>query len=192
MAETFRFKDAYISFQAGKGLFSPSPILFLIVMRYHVRRKDKEITDGAALRRLLGETEYVTLAMAKGNQPYLVSLSIGYDGERNCVYFHCARDGKKLDYLRANDAVWGQALRDYGYKQEECSHVYATVQFYGRVRFQESREEKLHAFRVMARQLDDDPEARTSDIKPESMDNTIVGRIDIEHMTGKKSEEVEL
>jgi nitroimidazol reductase NimA-like FMN-containing flavoprotein (pyridoxamine 5'-phosphate oxidase superfamily) len=192
MAETFRFKDAYISFQAGEGLFSPSAILFLIVMRYHVRRKDKEITDGAALRRLLGETEYVTLAMSKDNQPYLVSLSIGYDGERNCVYFHCAREGKKLDYLRANDAVWGQALRDYGYKQEECSHVYATVQFYGRVRFLEGKEEKLHAFRVMARQLDDDPEARTSGIKLDSLDNTIVGRIDIEHMTGKKSEEVEL
>jgi nitroimidazol reductase NimA-like FMN-containing flavoprotein (pyridoxamine 5'-phosphate oxidase superfamily) len=191
MAKTFRFKDAYISFQAGKS-FSPLAMLSLIAMRYHVRRKDKEITDRAALRKLLGETEYVTLAMSKDNQPYLVSLSHGYDGERNCVYFHCAREGKKLDYLRSNDAVWGQALRDYGYKQEECSHVYASVQFYGRVTFLESSEEKMHAFRVMAGQLDDDPEARTSGIKPESLDNTIVGRIDIEHMTGKKSEEVEL
>jgi nitroimidazol reductase NimA-like FMN-containing flavoprotein (pyridoxamine 5'-phosphate oxidase superfamily) len=167
-------------------------MLFAIVMMYHVRRKDKEITDGRVLRRLLGETEYVTLAMAKDNQPYLVSLSHGYDEERNCVYFHCAGEGKKLDYLRANDAVWGQALRDYGYKQGECSHVYASVQFYGRVTFIEDREEKMHAFRVMAGQLDDDPEARTSGIKPESLDNTILGRIDIEHMTGKKSEEVKL
>ena len=106
-------------------------------MRYHVRRKDKEITDEAAMKRILKTTQYVTIAMARDNRPYLVSLSHGYDEEKHCVYFHCAREGKKLDYLKGNSSVWGQAVIDGEYVHGECSHNYASVMFSGDVTFLE-------------------------------------------------------
>ena len=159
-------------------------------MKYHLRRKDKEITDEGEMKKILSSTQYVTLAMAKDNRPYLVSLSHGYDEENNCIYFHCAKEGKKLDYLRSNDAVWGQALQDYGYKQEMCTHIYATVHFSGKVTLLEDRDEKWHAISLMTRQLDDDAEKLIARRKPERLDNTVIGMIDIEHMTGKKSKEI--
>ena len=84
-----------------------------------MRRKDKEITDQAAIKKILYETHYVTLAMVKDNEPYLISLSHVYDEEKNCIYFHCASEGKKLDYLKENNTVWGQAIKDYGYNTLE-------------------------------------------------------------------------
>ena len=42
----------------------------------------------------------------------------------------------------------------------------------------------------MTRQLDDEAETLISNQKPESLENTVIGRIDIDHMTWKKSEEI--
>ena len=123
-----------------------------------IRRKDKAITDIHEMRQILRAARYVTLAMCLNDEPYLVSLSHGYDEERNCIYFHCAKEGKKIDILKANNLVWGQAIVDHGYVQGACDHLYATTQFRGRVTFVEDIEEKGHALRVMIQSLDDKPE----------------------------------
>jgi len=159
-------------------------------MRYHIRRMDKAISEVEEMKRILMSTEYVTIAMAKDNEPYLVSLSHGYDEANNCIYFHCAKEGKKLDYLRSNKGVWGQALLDHGYSQGECTHLYASVHFKGRVTLLKDPDEKLRALSLMARQLDDNPERLISGWRPERLAETVVGRIDIEYVTGKKSKEV--
>jgi len=139
---------------------------------------------------VLRSAQYVTLAMSVDDQPYLVSLSHGYDEDRNCIYFHCAREGKKLDYLRANNTVWGQALLDHGYSDGECTHLYASVHFSGRVTFIDDPDEKRRALECMIRQLDSNPESLIGRITPELFDQTMVGRIDIEYLSGKKSKEV--
>ena len=159
-------------------------------MTFHMRRKDKEITDVEVLKRILKSAKYVTVAMSKENQPYLVSLSYGYDETSNCLYFHCAGEGKKLDYLKANNTVWGQALSDYGYVQGECDHHYASVHFKGKVTFLTEPNEKIHAAQTMMRQLDKNPEQLIAKLNVEKLKNTQIGRIDIETMTGKKSKEL--
>ena len=162
-------------------------------MQYHVRRKDKEITDPEQLKKILTTANYVTLAMVKDGEPYLVSLSHAYDEAENCIYFHSASEGKKLDYLRANPVVWGQAMLDHGYHKGECSHLYASVMFKGRVEFIEDIETKRHAFKTMVLQLEPDPESIMDDmLGSEGIPTTVVGRIVIDEMTGKKSAEVTL
>jgi nitroimidazol reductase NimA-like FMN-containing flavoprotein (pyridoxamine 5'-phosphate oxidase superfamily) len=86
-------------------------------MKYRLRRKDKEISDQTELRNILKITKYVTIALCMDNRPYLVSLSHGYDETRNCIYFHCAKAGKKIDYIKSNNTVWGQAIEDHGYAE---------------------------------------------------------------------------
>jgi hypothetical protein len=44
----------------------------------------------------------------------------------------------------------------------------------------------------MTRQLDDNAETLIANRKPESLENTVIGRIDIDYMAGKKSEEIEV
>ena len=151
-------------------------------MSFHMRRTDRQITDPKILRKILKMTQYVTIAMSRWDQPYLVSLSHGYDEDKNCVYFHCGRAGKKVEYLMANDRVWGQAVLDFGYSGE-CHHRYTSVQFSGRVSFLEKWEDKLSAMSCMMRQLDDDPEPLIARL-PQRLDEILVGKIEIEYMTG--------
>ena len=159
-------------------------------MSFHLRRKDKEVTDERLLKRILKTTKYVTIALSMNNEPYLVSLSHGYDEKKNCVYFHCAREGKKLQYLRSNNTVWGQALLDYGYSEGECTYLYASVHFSGKVTMLENLEEKREALACMIRQIDKNPDNLIAGLRPERLRNTVVGRIDVAYMSGKKSKEV--
>ena len=157
-------------------------------MAFHVRRKDREITDSAALKKVLKSTKYVTVALCMDGEPYLVSLSHGYDEARNCLYFHCASEGKKLVFWKANDSVWGQAVLDYGVT-DECDYAYTSVHFKGKVTFIEAVGEKRHAMEVLVKQLSANPEVKLAKIKLETLHKTTMGRIDISYMTGKKHQD---
>lgn len=161
-------------------------------MRYHMRRKDNEITDEGDLKKILKTARYVTLAMSRDDEPYLVTLSHAYDEDRNCVYFHCAQEGKKLDYIKANAAVWGQALLDNGFDEKECSQSWATVMFSGKVSFVEDEDEKWDSLALMTRQLVVDPERLIATRSKQRVLETVVGRIDIDYMSGKKTSDVTL
>lgn len=157
----------------------------------NIRRKEKEITDREEILGILEKAKYVTIAMSRDGEPYLATLSHGYDRERNCIYFHCAGQGKKIDILKTNNRVWGQALLDMGYVQGACDHLYATAQFKGRVSFVEDFEEKKHALEVMIRALEADPERVIHEqLSRDSITRVCIGRIDIQGMSGKKAGKV--
>jgi len=158
-----------------------------------IRRKEKAITEEKELKAILQKAKYVTIAMCKDNEPYLVSMSHGYDPEKNCIYFHCAKEGKKMDILKENNVIWGQALFDEGYVHGECNHNYATTMFKGTVSFLDDFDEKKAALHFMIYQLENDPEAflkKPIPEKPLTELRIAIGRIDIEYMSGKKAKDV--
>lgn len=155
-----------------------------------IRRKEKKITSIEEIIDILIKTKYVTLAMCVDNIPYLVTLSHGYDQKKNAIYFHCAKKGKKIDVLKQNNVVWGQALIDMGYVEGKCDHLYSTAQFKGRVTFIEDIDEKQHALNVMIKQQEKMPEKVIGEqISKKSIKNVNIGMIDISFLSGKKSDE---
>jgi nitroimidazol reductase NimA-like FMN-containing flavoprotein (pyridoxamine 5'-phosphate oxidase superfamily) len=160
-------------------------------MDYHLRRTEQEITNVDTLKQVLGCTQYVTIALCRNNEPYLVTLSHGYDPKRNCIYFHCATEGKKLDYIRANNKVWGQAVIDEGFIEGDCKQSYTSVQFEGTVTFPQLIDEKLDALTCMTQQLNKKPDKMLAQINrltaEADLKDLLVGRIDIQYLSGKKS-----
>jgi nitroimidazol reductase NimA-like FMN-containing flavoprotein (pyridoxamine 5'-phosphate oxidase superfamily) len=154
-------------------------------MSFHVRRKDREITDPDALKFVLKSTKYVTIALCMNNDPYLVSLSHGYDEAKNCLYFHCAPEGRKITYAKANNNVWGQAMLDYGVT-DECDYAYTSVHFQGKLYIIDNLTEKQHDMEILVRQLSATPEAKLAKISPEKLAKTTMARINITCMIGKK------
>jgi nitroimidazol reductase NimA-like FMN-containing flavoprotein (pyridoxamine 5'-phosphate oxidase superfamily) len=171
-------------------------------MKYHVRRIDREIKDPAKLERVLKETRYITIALSKDNVPYLVSLSHSYDEEAKCLYFHCASAGKKLDYMRSNPRVWGQAIIDRGYVDGECNHLYVTTMFEGRIELVEDIPEKRRIMSYLFTHQERGSEvsgSRVGEVDPHlvrigkdaELRSTTVGRIILDGMTGKHSKDTE-
>jgi uncharacterized protein len=154
-------------------------------MSFHVRRKDREITDLAEMRLVLLNTKYVTVALCMQDEPYLVPLSHGYDQAKNCIYFHCAPEGKKLVYAKTNSKVWGQAVLDFGVT-EECDYAYTSVHFKGKLSLISDLAEKQHAMEVLVRQVSLNPEEKLAKLKLEKIEKITMGRIDVTYMSGKK------
>ncbi len=161
-------------------------------MTYHIRRADKAITDPAKLRRVLREAKHITLAMCRGDKPYLVSLNHAYDAERDCIYVHSAPEGKKLDILRVNPNVWGQAVIDHGFYggADDCRQNYVSAMFEGTFSFVEDPAEKLHAF-VATNEGLGAPSAGLQKVLDANLTKATVGRITITNITGKKSREID-
>jgi len=68
-----------------------------------MRRKDRQITQQESID-ILQKGEYGILSMCTHtNEGYGVPLNYAFDG--NNIYFHCAKEGSKLDYLRNNPKV---------------------------------------------------------------------------------------
>ena len=62
-----------------------------------MRRKDKEIGTDEAIN-LLTKCEYGVLStVGNDGQPYGVPLNYTY--KDNCIYFHCALKGHKIDNI---------------------------------------------------------------------------------------------
>jgi nitroimidazol reductase NimA-like FMN-containing flavoprotein (pyridoxamine 5'-phosphate oxidase superfamily) len=155
-----------------------------------IRRKEKALTDINIMKKILQISEHVTIAMCKDNEPYLVTLSHGYDPEQHCLFFHCANEGKKIDILNENSTVWGQVLVDKGYVQGSCDHLYATVQFRGKVVFLTDFEEKKEALINMIHKLDKNPiEVMDKQLTKKSINRVNIGRVDIEFMSAKEAKE---
>ncbi|MBC8569765.1 pyridoxamine 5'-phosphate oxidase family protein [Zongyangia hominis] len=72
-----------------------------------MRRREREVTDPATIRAILEECDVCHLGLVDDGRAYVVPLNFGYsleDGELT-LYFHCAKQGRKLDILRKNPQV---------------------------------------------------------------------------------------
>lgn len=152
-----------------------------------MRRKEKEIIDKNLLYKIIIEGKYITLSMCRESEPYIVSLSYGYDHDKNCLYFHCANEGLKIEFIKTNPLVCATIIKDCGYKMNECNHAYQSIVIRGKLIIIENLEEKKHGFDVLISHLEENPEKmekkHLNDEK--SYVNTCMLRLDIEEISGK-------
>jgi len=69
-----------------------------------MRKQEREITDIAEIEAVINRADVCRIALADGNIPYIVTMNFGYSGgHHRKLYFHCAREGRKLDMIRKNN-----------------------------------------------------------------------------------------
>jgi nitroimidazol reductase NimA-like FMN-containing flavoprotein (pyridoxamine 5'-phosphate oxidase superfamily) len=124
------------------------------------------------------------LALSRDDQPYVLPISFGYDGE--CLYFHTGFLGQKIDYMEANPRVcfeFEDSVAVAPDLDDPCKTglTYRSVIGYGRVEQLAERQEKARGLNVLMAQYGQG-EHPYSD---EALDGVCVWRIVIESMTGK-------
>ncbi len=87
----------------------------------HMRRTDRRIDDGGELREIVELSDVCRLAFADNGMPYIVAMSFGYSwNDPPVLYFHGAKAGRKIDFLRKNSLVCFEMDIDREiYKDEE-------------------------------------------------------------------------
>ena len=156
--------------------------------RYHLRRKEKEITDIEELRGIVASARFTAVALCRDGEPYVVTMNHGWDADNEALYFHCAHKGLKIDFINANGRACATIVEDHGYKHGECDHAYRSVVMQGTIEVVEDLDEKKHAFQVLLDHQEKEPDPITARNFPDDAAYGKVGvlKMTIEEMTGKQ------
>ena len=122
-----------------------------------MRRKDREVTDQEEIQKIFDDCKVCRIGIVDEDGPYIVPMNYGYVKEEGKVilYFHGAREGKKIDLIRKNPNVWIEL--DYKHELEEgklaCqySYYYASIIGKGTASIIDNPKEKLKALNVIMR-----------------------------------------
>jgi nitroimidazol reductase NimA-like FMN-containing flavoprotein (pyridoxamine 5'-phosphate oxidase superfamily) len=150
-----------------------------------MRRGEKEIRDRAEIDSIIRRSQVCRLGLSDNGQPYVVPLCFGYDGK--ALYFHCAKEGRKLDILRRNDKVCFEfdVVAGLVEAKQGCDWGigYQSVIGFGAAQVIEDVAQKRTALtHLMARY------SRQSFVfPPETLTRTVVVKIEIDSLTGKQS-----
>ncbi len=148
-----------------------------------MRRKDKEINDKEKVEQIIQDAQVCRLAMADNGQPYVIPLNFGYrDGT---VYFHSAKQGRKIDMLTANsrvclefstvlELVQGETSCDWGQR-------FKSVIAFGNARLIEDETEKKEALDIIMAHYG----GRGGDYTDKKLKITAVIEVTLTEMTGK-------
>lgn len=124
--------------------------------QYHLQnRPNREITSNDEVTGILKKGKYAVISMCHDNEPYIVTLSYGYDHESNSLYFHTSKFGLKLEFLNKNSLVYATVIEDGGYVMDVCEHIFKSVVFWGNLEIVGDVEEKKHGMNVLLNHLEE-------------------------------------
>jgi len=152
-----------------------------------MRRSDKEITDLETIHAIVRGCEVCRLGLAVDGEPYVVPVSFGFNGES--VFFHTAKHGKKIDMMAANPRVCVQFERNVKLvtdDEDACSwtfHFESVIGFGSVTELVAGRDKIIGLNRIMKHYSN-----RDWTFQGPSMDSTRVWRVDLDGLTGKRSE----
>lgn len=149
-----------------------------------VRRREREITGREEMEAILEEAPVCRLAMTDGKKPYVVPVCFGYAD--NAIYFHSAREGKKIDILSQYPCCCVEVDISSGPIPDKnpCGWEfrYKSVICTGTARVLSDPDEKSHALNCIIRHYGENDHQFTEN----ELERVCIVKIVIGEMTGKK------
>ncbi|HBR01393.1 MAG TPA: 5-nitroimidazole antibiotic resistance protein [Ruminiclostridium sp.] len=141
----------------------------------------------------LEETEEILRVCTSGvlgvigddDYPYTIPLSYAFkDGK---IFFHCAKEGHKLDAIKRNDKVTFCVIEKDQVVQEEFTTRYRSVSIFGRARVLMNDSERRYALECLVEKYSPDYIKEGKQEIESQLDHVCLVEIQVEHMTGKAS-----
>jgi len=151
-----------------------------------MRRTDKEITNRREIDTVLSKATVCRIGLIDRDIPYIVPLNFGY--KNNCLYFHSAHIGKKIELITKNNMVCFEVDIDHNIVNTgipcNWSSKYVSVIGYGKARFITNTEQKQEALNII---IDHYSPGTSYNFPEKNMHEVAIIIIEITQMTGKKS-----
>ena len=154
-----------------------------------MRRKRQALTREACEAVLCRRTCGVLALSGDDGYPYAVPISYVYD--RGRIYFHCAKDGHKLDAVRRCGKASFCVVDQDQVVPEEYTSYFRSVIVFGQRRVQEDERETRAAIEALAlRYAPEDGADRRKAVIDREWAPLCMLELTIEHMTGKQAIEL--
>lgn len=149
-----------------------------------MRRFKQEVTREECIELLEQEPRGVLAISNEGGYPYALPMNYVYERSDGKIYFHCAKEGYKLDLLAQNQrvsfCVYNQGFR----KENDWALNITSVIVFGTIRKIQDQQETLQKVKKLALKYYPTPEAAEAEVEKAASRVQIL-ELTIEHMTGK-------
>ena len=151
-----------------------------------MRRFKQQMTDEACIALLQKAPRGVLAVLGDGGYPYTVPLDFVYDNGK--IYFHCAKEGHKLDAIRACDKVSFCVLSEGVKEPDSWWYHFESVVCFGRIHIVEEPARKNAFLRLLGAKYFPQSYDIDADMAQDAP-NAFVLELQIEHMSGKRVRE---
>lgn len=149
-----------------------------------MRRKDREMDEAFALG-IADKCEYAVLSMTDtGGTPYCVPISITRDGRD--IFFHCAKEGKKVDAMRGNPEVCIACVGDTRPATDKFTTEFESAVIRGRAEEVLEDAQKIHALRLLCQRHTPANMDHFDAAVRKSLSRTAVWKVTIREISGKR------
>lgn len=147
-----------------------------------IKQRQLPLEEAAAILRV-GSSGVLALSGDEG-WPYAVPLSYVYTGGK--LYFHCAREGHKLDALRREPRASFCVVTQDRICPEKYTTLYRSAIAFGRLRILENEEDICAAITALAKKYfpHETADSRRREIA-RSWNAMYLLEMSVEHLTGK-------
>lgn len=153
-----------------------------------MRRHEQEIIDPVELEALMDGAIVCRLAFNGSDYPYIVPVCFGRIG--NSLYFHSAREGEKIERIKADNRICFEMESGVetipGESACKWSMRFKSVIGFGNATIVTDTSEKIMGLNAIMEHYSG---INDHDYQDSVVDITEIIRIDIDHVTGKRSKE---
>lgn len=149
-----------------------------------LRKKKRALSKEESIKVLIKGQEGILSTICENGYPYGVAVNFVYHND--CVYFHCANKGYKLDNIKNNNKVSFFVSTDIEIVPNEFTTRYSSVVVFGRATLV-GREERREALIAIGEKYSKNFMEEGIKYIDKALDACSVVKIEIDHMTGKCS-----
>jgi len=151
-----------------------------------IRLKDRVVTDDKAIEIITKGSYGVLSTMGADGYPYGVPLNYTYFD--NCICFHCAREGHKLDNIDFNNKVSFCVVTKSDVLSNEFDTDYESAIAFGKATVVTDDSEKKDILLSVLNKYSADYLKAGHNYMKKYWDETKVIKMNIEHLSGKAHE----
>lgn len=148
-----------------------------------IRRQNRLMDESRAME-LLEDGEYGVLSMVGAQGGYGVPISYAWDGD-NSIYFHCAPQGEKLEYIKRNPNVSFTIVGHTQILPQQFTTEYESVIVRGVIQEIASNDLRMAALELILDKYSPDDKTRGMEYAQKSFDRTAILHMGIQSVSGK-------
>lgn len=122
-----------------------------------------------------------------GDDDYPYTVPVSYVLKEDKIYFHCAKEGHKIDSIKRNDKVTFCVIEKEEVIQDKFDTNFRSVTIFGRARILTDDTEKRYALGYLVEKYSPNYIQKGQIEIETGLNNVCVVEINIEHMTGKSA-----
>lgn len=121
-----------------------------------MRRQDRQVKDLESIKKIISACDVCRLGFIEKDSAYIVPMNFGFEWQNTntlVLYFHCAKEGKKIDLLPYQNLVGFEMDTNHKLKTSDapcgCSFLYQSIIGKGKIQVLKDNSQKTKALNLI-------------------------------------------